>query len=228
MASYLKQLVIVIFFCLSVAGLPADAQQNSSLSYLALGDSYTIGEKVSVDQRWPVQLVDSLRSEGVAVQNPKIIAQTGWTTDELIAAVDDADLSQKYDLVSLLIGVNNQYRGYDFEIFRKEFDQLLEQAIAFAGGESQNVFVVSIPDYGVTPLGQQKNPDKIARQLKRYNAAARKISDAHDVSFVNITPESKEAKTDTSLVASDNLHPSGKMYQQWVDQIFPVVFKKLQ
>ena len=228
MHRYTKYPLLLIILCVSAAVQPAVAQQQNPLSYLALGDSYTIGEKVAVDKRWPVQLVDSLNQKGIAVQEPEIIAKTGWTTDELIEAIDKADPARNYDLVSLLIGVNNQYRGYDFASYKKEFTQLLEQAIGFADGQPEQVFVVSIPDYGVTPFGPQKDPANIAQELSMYNKTARKISELHNVSFVNITPGSKKAKSDTSLVADDNLHPSGKMYQQWVKQIIPVVLPKLQ
>ena len=202
--------------------------QDSEYSYLALGDSYTIGESVDQQDRWPVQLVDSLQKRGFQISEPEIIAVTGWTTDELLNGIADASVNRKYDLVSLLIGVNNQYRGYEISQFRKEFRTLLEKAIGFAGGEASNVFVVSIPDYGATPFGQKKNPEKIATELARYNRISRQICQDYDVSFVNITPISKQAKRDSALVAEDNLHPSAKMYEAWINEIVPVAKSKLK
>lgn len=219
-------LAIFIFFLLSVWN--CHAQQQSPLTYLALGDSYTIGESVPKEDRWPVQLVDSLREKGYSIQDPNIIAKTGWTTYELIDTVQKADPATNYDLVTLLIGVNNQYRGYDISTFRKEFKILLEKAIAFADGQKNHVFVVSIPDYGVTPFGQQKNPRKIARELKQYNSISANIAEKQGVSFINITPISKRAESDSTLVAEDGLHPSGKMYQKWVSRILPNVISNLK
>lgn len=222
----MRKLFAVFVFILIVAS--GSFAQQSSLSYIALGDSYTIGEKVEKNQRWPMQLVDSLQNRGFKISDPKIIAKTGWTTDELQNGISKEKLNPTYDLVSLLIGVNNQYRGYDIEQFRKEFTELLEQSISLAGGNRESVFVVSIPDYGVTPFGQQKNPEKIAQEIKKYNRISREISKSHNVTFINITPISKKAKNDSSLVARDGLHPSGKMYSLWVEKIIPEIITKLK
>ncbi|MEL7534496.1 MAG: SGNH/GDSL hydrolase family protein [Bacteroidota bacterium] len=186
-------------------------------SYLALGDSYTIGESVAIDMRWPVQLQAKLKEEGVELGSPTIIARTGWTTDELQAAIESSAQADTFDLVSLLIGVNNQYRGYDFAQYEKEFGELLDRAIQFAQGDKSKVFVVSIPDYGATPFGQSADPQKIGEELDQYNAYAQTVCEAREIPFFNITPISREAVNDPELVASDNLHPSGKMYGQWVD-----------
>ncbi len=191
--------------------------------YLALGDSYTIGESVDEKMRWPVQLSHQLNNAGVAVKPPRIIATTGWTTDELTNAINEAQVTETYDLVSLLIGVNNQYRQYPFSTYEKEFTQLLEMAIMFANGDTDKVFVVSIPDYGVTPFGQKKNPSKIAIELDQYNAKAKEVCLNNNVIFINITDISKNASGDSTLVASDGLHPSGTMYTQWVGRVFPEV-----
>ena len=202
---------------------------NHVFHFLALGDSYTIGEAVDADQRWPIQLQDRLVSDSINVKT-KIIATTGWTTDELKKGITIADdLKKKYDLVSLLIGVNNQYRGYDEDQYEKEFKELLHQAIDFAGGNPHHVFVISIPDYGVTPFAAEKNldADKIKHELDSYNAIAEKISILSDVKFFNITPDSRNAATDSTLIATDGLHPSGKMYQEWVDAIYEHVFSSL-
>ncbi|MEQ8904118.1 SGNH/GDSL hydrolase family protein [Ekhidna sp.] len=196
--------------------------------HLALGDSYTIGEAVDVDERWPVQLANRLRADSIKI-DPVIVATTGWTTDELQAGIVKADVEGTYDFVSLLIGVNNQYRGYPVEQYEKEFKSLLDQAIEFAGGNPYNVMVVSIPDYGVTPFAKKKMllEEKIAKELDNYNAIAEKISKLRDVKFIDITPGSRKAKNDPSLIASDGLHPSGKMYEMWVDQMYDHVFNNL-
>lgn len=221
-----RKFLVTTIFCLVTAWI-CHAQNDSKISFLALGDSYTIGESVSEDQRWPVQLADSLQKRGIKIKEPHIIAKTGWTTDELINAVQQKNPARNYDLVSLLIGVNNQYRGYDISSYKTEFEQLLKQAISFAGGKPNRLFVVSIPDYGATPFGQEKNPGEIAKELNQYNSIARNICNKYQVSFINITPYSKKALKDPSLTADDDLHPSAKMYQQWVSKIIPVVLDKL-
>lgn len=201
---------------------------DSPLHFLALGDSYTIGESVSESDRWPIQLTDSLSSKGIIVQKTDIIATTGWTTDELLAGIETASPDSSYTLVSLLIGVNNQYRGYEISQYRKEFECLLKKAITFAGGNAQRVFVVSIPNYGVTPFGKQRGEDRIRQELLEYDAIADSIVTSYGIPFVNITPISEEAKEDESLVAEDNLHPSGKQYTLWVEEILPVVLQLLE
>lgn len=194
-------------------------EHQESLTYLALGDSYTIGESVEEALRWPVQLVGQLNRNGFHYAEPQIIARTGWTTDELKEAIGNTETREEYDMVSLLIGVNNQYRGYDFDQYETEFVGLLEQAISFAGGDASKVFVVSIPDYGVTPFGRRGNPEKIARELDQYNTYALAQAEERGVRFYNITPISREAADNEGLIASDNLHPSGEMYTRWVEEV---------
>ncbi len=189
------------------------------INYLALGDSYTIGESVSEVERFPVQLVDYFNISGLDVGPPRIVAQTGWTTDELLAAISSADLSAQYDLVSLLIGVNNQFRSYDLAIYQRELEGLLHIAIAKAGGRRERVFVISIPDYGVTPFAADRDPAKIGREIDAYNAANLAIAHRLGVRYFDITPLSRLAKTDASLLADDALHPSAKMYAAWVNLI---------
>ncbi len=200
-----------------------ETSTTSELSYLALGDSYTIGEAVAEKDRWPVQLTKRLNDAGIAVADPKIIATTGWTTDELKAGIEKESLTGTYDLVSLLIGVNNQYRGYPLDEYKTEFEGLLKTAIGFAGGDKDKVFVVSIPDYGVTPFGQGKDPQKIGDEVDEFNAANKAIVARHGIQYFDITPVSKTALGVADLNASDGLHPSGKMYTQWVDIIYPGV-----
>jgi len=214
--------ILILFGCLSPQ-TDSDMRQTQTLSFLALGDSYTIGERVDASERWPVQLAERLRLQGVDIAYTKIVAVTGWTTDELANGIEKADLVTEYDLVSLLIGVNNQYRGYDFSQYEREFAALLQQAIDFAGGKVDRVFVVSIPDYGVTPFGQSKDPETIAMEIDQYNNYAEELARTRGVQYFNITDISREANDDLELVAEDQLHPSGKMYTRWVNKIFPWV-----
>ncbi len=197
-------------------------------SYLALGDSYTIGEKVSPDHRWPVLLADALNKLGYSFSDPEIIATTGWTTQDLKAGIEKADIDPVYSLVTLLIGVNNQYRGYDIEIFKREFEQLLKRAIELTGSRPDHLLVLSIPDYGVTPFAEEKNPPKISREIHQYNAIKKSITQQYGVSFVDITPISKKAADDSTLLAGDQLHPSGEMYHMWVDKALPVLISQIK
>ncbi len=210
-------ILIGIFICFDFKEMePKEAQKRT---YLALGDSYTIGESVVEELRWPMQLISRLNENGENYAGPQIIAKTGWTTNELQDAIERAETLEKYDMVSLLIGVNNQFRGYDFDQYEIEFVELLDQAIVFAGGDVKKVFVVSIPDYGVTPFGRKGNPKKIAQELDAYNAYAKTQAAERGVRFYNITPISREAASKEKLVASDNLHPSGVMYTRWVEEV---------
>ena len=194
------------------------AQNPTSLKYLALGDSYTIGESVTEAERWPNQLVDALAKKGIAIAKPTIIATTGWRTDNLMNAITIANPSNDYDIVSLLIGVNNQYQGKSADQYAIEFEELLKTATRLAKGKKDNVFVVSIPDYGYTPFGQSKQ-QKISAELDQFNAINRLITEKHGIKYVNITDISRNGLTDPTLVASDNLHPSGKMYGLWAERI---------
>jgi lysophospholipase L1-like esterase len=182
--------------------------------YLALGDSYTIGESVAADDRFPHQLARAL-----GVPAPQIVAKTGWTTDELDVAIDAADPQGPFDLVTLLIGVNNQYRGRDAEQYRGEFAALLRRAIGFAGGEPAKVIVVSIPDWGVTPFAEGRDRAQIARDIDRYNAINREEATRAGARYVDITAISRGS--DPTLVAADGLHPSGVQYGAWVRLILP-------
>ena len=204
--------------------MPEDAKQNISerkIRYLALGDSYTIGESVKEDERFPVQLVKRLNDEGILTDSAKIIARTGWTTDELAAGIKNSGISGTYDLVTLLIGVNNQYRGRDTAEYRLQFRNLLQTAIQLANNDITKVIVVSIPDYGVTPFGKP-NEKKIGMEIDIFNQINREETESRKAAYVNITSISRLAKEDSSLIATDGLHPSGKMYSLWVDSILPV------
>jgi lysophospholipase L1-like esterase len=187
--------------------------------YLALGDSYTIGESVTDAERFPALLTARLQARGMTVGDTRIIARTGWTTDELDRAMDAAAPQGVYDLVTLLIGVNNQYRGRDADSYRPEFAKLLRRAIELAGHRPARVIVVSIPDWGVTPFG--RNHKEVGQQIDSFNAVNREEAERSGVRYVDVTPISREAERDSALVAEDGLHPSGKMYARWVDLILP-------
>ena len=189
--------------------------------YLALGDSYSIGEGVPETGRWPLQLAAALRAEGIALAPPRIIATTGWTTDELAAAMDAAEPLGQWDLVSLLIRVNNHYRGRPLDEYREQFGQLLRRAIGLAGGDARRVFVLSIPDWGVTPFAQGRERGTIATQIDAFNDAARNICDEHGVLFIDITPTSRERGGESDMLAEDGLHPSAAMYARWVEVVLP-------
>lgn len=196
------------------------------LTYLALGDSYTIGEGVAVADRWPVRLAAALRSEGMALAEPRILATTGWTTDELSAAMDVADFAPPYDLVSLLIGVNNQYRGRAVDEYRDEFTGLLARAIALAGNRPGRVLVLSIPDWGVTPFARDSGRDthRIAAGLDDFNAVARDEAGRAGAAFVDIAPISR---AHPGLLADDGLHPSGAQYALWTEAALPAARRLL-
>jgi len=195
------------------------------LSYLALGDSYTIGEGVPEDSRWPVQLARALREEGIALADPRVIARTGWTVDELEWGIDAAEPLGEWDFVSLAIGVNNQYRGRSAVSYRGEFHTLLKRALRFARDRADRMLVLSIPDWGVTPFANTTpmQPDIIAAEIDAFNAAACEVCTQHGVAFVDITPVSRERGREEAMLASDGLHPSAAMYREWTAQALPVV-----
>lgn len=200
------------------------AVPSDKITFLALGDSYTIGESVSEAERWPNQLVNTLRQRGYTCDDPVIIATTGWRTDDLKRAIQAANLSPRFNLVSLLIGVNNQYQGKTAESYAPEFEELLQIAITLAGNDKTKVFVVSIPDYGYTPFGQEKQFD-ISRAIDAFNDVNRSISERYGIKYFYITDMTRKGLDDPELVASDGLHPSGKMYAAWAklfaDGLFP-------
>jgi lysophospholipase L1-like esterase len=196
-----------------------------STTFLALGDSYTIGEGVAESERWPVQLADAMRREQT-IDPPEILARTGWTTDELTAAMDAHTFQSPYALVTLLIGVNNQYRGRDLQNYRDEFRTLLDRAIELAGGRPQRVIVVSIPDWGVTRFGHESGRDtaQIAREIDAYNAANAEISHSAHVHYVDVTELTRDRP---DLVVADGLHPSGLAYRDWSEALLPVALHAL-
>lgn len=194
----------------------------TSKSYLALGDSYTIGEGVSVNESWPYQLAKKLTGVGIAVDQPKVIARTGWRTDNLINAIEQEELTEKYDLVSVLIGVNNQFQGKSIEVYEKDLRTILNTAVELCSKGKSGVFVLSIPDYGATPFGKLER-EAIGVEIDTWNKICKTVCDEFEIPFLDITQISRKAVSDASLTAKDNLHPSGKMYALWVDEIFSKV-----
>lgn len=198
----------------------------SAASFLALGDSYTIGEQVAEAERWPVQLAAALRAAGADIAAPRIIAKTGWTTDELAAGIDAAQVAGTFALVSLLIGVNNQYRGRGAEEYRHQFRGLLDLAIGYAGARAPRVMVLSIPDWGVMPFAEGRDRAAIGWEIDAFNAIARDEVVRAGAHWVDVTPTSREARP--NWVASDGLHPSGAQYAAWAALAFEPAKAALQ
>lgn len=213
----------------AAAGGP-EREPRPPARYLALGDSYTIGEGVAEADRWPMRLARALRTAGIALEDPRIIAVTGWTTDELSAAVDAAEPLGEYALVSLLIGVNNQYRGRPVGEYAREFETLLRRAIGFAGGRADRVLVLSIPDWGATQfaLTSGRDLDAVATEIDAFNAAAREVCARYDVAYVDVTPVSRARGGEAAMLADDGLHPSAAMYAEWTALALPVAQRLLR
>ncbi len=216
--------LLIIFSCSKETKV-----EKNQINYLALGDSYTIGESVNENYTWPIQLKFKLiySNKGIPVDSVKIIAKTGWTTEDLLNRINNLEINNNYDLVSLLIGVNNQFRGYDINTYEKEFEELLVKSIYFAKSISNNVFVLSIPDYGVTPFGKQRDSEKIKSEIDMYNEINFNISKKYGVMYFNITDISRLAEFDSTLLAKDMLHPSKEMYSLWVEKIADKIIENL-
>lgn len=201
---------------------PGGVYINLSAKYLALGDSYTIGQSIPLDMSFPYQLARLLGQ--APANNPDIIATTGWTTNNLINAINQSGVqNKKYDIVTLLIGVNDQYQGISTSIYSNNFSKLLNTAISLANNKVNRVFVISIPDYSVTPYAAYANRDQIAKEIDQFNAINKQITQAAGVTYLNITDISRTAATEPDLIASDGLHPSAKMYGLWVQRLEPLV-----
>ena len=198
--------------------------KNTS-KFLALGDSYTIGQSVEINERWPVQFLIELKTSTSAIDTLQIIAQTGWRVDQLNEAMNNSDLEAPYGLVSLLIGVNNQYQGQKANSFKPEFIEILERSLKLVDNRKERLFVVSIPDWGASPYGATLNRTQISKEIDEFNSVLKEESEKRGIRYFNITTISRRALTDNSLIASDRLHPSGKMYKLWVDKIIPVISK---
>ncbi len=232
----MNRISVILFFVLGSSFL-SDINRNSIInsgkmagkfSYLALGDSYTIGEMVPPADNFPNQVVRIMNSDSVPFEPARIIAKTGWTTDELDEGIKTADLESpllpSYDFVTLLIGVNNQYRGRSVENYITEFEALLKKAIRFAGNKTEQVAILSIPDWGVTPFAEGRDRQQVAKEIDAYNEASKKVAERYHIYYINITPWTREATADNGLLAGDGLHPSGKEYQRWAEQV--VIFFK--
>lgn len=215
-----------LYVALTVS-LMACSVPTSSTHFLALGDSYTIGEGVSASERWPEKLLEDLKNRGLILDSLQIVAQTGWTTDELLLGVLESPVLPAYDLVTVMVGVNNQYRGRSLENFRNELAILLEKSIDYAGKEHEKVFVISIPDWGVTPFAGQRDKVKIASEIDAFNAEIKKLCESFQLRYIDVTEISRKAAQDPTLLADDGLHPSGLMYAQWVEKMAPIIFETL-
>ena len=198
-----------------------------SIRYLALGDSYTIGESVPAEERWPQQLARLLESEGLPVA-VTIVARTGWTVQELWTGMQASPPEGTYDLVSLLIGVNDQYRGYPVDGYRDDFRFMLGKAIDYAGGAPAQVVVLSIPDWGITPFAAGRDREEIRKKIDQFNLVNREETRQAGAHYVEVTGISRQAVSDPALIASDGLHPSGKMYALWAEEALPVVIEILK
>ena len=196
---------------------------TATYSFLSLGDSYTIGESVDADDRWSVQLAGMLRQDNINVANPDIIARTGWTTAELQDAIKATNNTKTYELVSLLIGVNNQYRGQSVDRYRTEFRNLLQTAIRFAGNRPARVVVLSIPDWGKSPYANGRNQEQVANEIDAFNTTAQEECDKAGITFIDITPLTRQAAGDASQFANDGLHYSGRQMKQWAEKARPTV-----
>ncbi|WP_370226455.1 SGNH/GDSL hydrolase family protein [Mesoflavibacter sp.] len=222
--------IFILFLCCNVTDSNQsnniETLQTTNYRLLSLGDSYTIGESVCETCRFPEQLKDSLinNTENTAF-NLKVVATTGWTTTNLLNGISNENLPNNYDLVTLLIGVNNQYQGKDFSIYETEFPELVDIAITKAKGDKNRVIVVSIPDYAFTPFGNGNTT--ISSEIDTYNAFAENYCNANNITFVNITDITRNGLEDTDLVASDGLHPSEKAYSLFVERLLPYALEKL-
>lgn len=213
---------ILFALILSLTG-NSTIQMKQPYTLLALGDSYTVGESVEERERFPMQSVELLRQQNFCFAKPEMIARTGWTTDELAEAIRERNLRSTYDFVTLLIGVNNQYRQRDLENYRSEFRALLSTAIEYANGNCAHVFVISIPDWGATHFVAQdahhRSAQQIGEEIERFNAIGNEEAQRARVHYIDITQHSRLAKHDDALIAGDGLHPSGRMYSHWAQKL---------
>ena len=207
--------------------IPPASTDTSVKTYLALGDSYTIGQSVPEEDRFPEQTIQLLRNENIKISDPEIIAATGWTAGNLINALTLNPPQKHHSLVSLLIGVNNQYRGKSMDEYKTEFALLLNRSLQYAGGNKKNVFVLSIPDYSVTPFAHNSNKQKIAIEIDSFNVINKAISDSLGVNYLDVTAISRDGLNDPELIANDGLHPSGKQYKKWAELLAPMMKKSL-
>lgn len=197
-------------------------------SYLALGDSYTIGETLPLHKSFPYQLVQLLRGREYGFYAPEVIAKTGWTTDELQEAMSVSVLLSKYDFITLLIGVNNQYRGRDAIEYKEQFEEILKKAIGLANGKKDRVIVMSIPDYSITPYADTMDRERISKEIEVFNGINKALSIQYKTRYLDITTDSREAKNNTDLIAQDGLHPSEKQYSKWAEKLAELITAQLK
>lgn len=237
---------LFVFSCKTTQTTTTTTSNTKKINYLALGDSYTIGESVRIRERFPVQLAEKIeflsknetnkenQENRIYFEEPKIIAKTGWTCEELLTAIrleeQKNELKQKYDIVSLLIGVNDQYDKEDSTKYEQRFEKLVQKAISLAGKKPSKVFVISIPDYGMTEYAKSKKIDaqKVATEIDYYNKINKQIALKYKVMYFDITPISRKATSDKRLIAKDGLHPSAEMYKAWVELMANEVLKMIQ
>jgi lysophospholipase L1-like esterase len=223
----MKALILVWLLVPALALAQTDTTMHTH-TYLALGDSYTIGESLPLPQSFPYQVVQMLRKKGVPIHAPEIIAKTGWTTDELTSAMRDHQFEAKYDFVTLLIGVNNQYRGREVIPFKEELENLIVRAIELANGKKDHVLLLTIPNYGITPFAASLDREKITRELEVYNSVIKALAIQYKVSLVDSGPDFNAAKDHAELLATDDLHPSAQAYEQWAQRVAAQVFSLLK
>lgn len=205
-----------------------DATALTDVKYLALGDSYTIGQSVHESERFPAQTVRLLRDQNIDISDPQYIATTGWTTANLISAIHLENPAKDFDIVTLLIGVNDQYQHRDTTGYREGFSELLNTAVDLAAGQKRGVFVLSIPDYSATPFVAESDKARVSMQIDQFNAINKEVTLQNGVSYVDITPSTRQAASDPSLTANDGLHPSGTEYAVWASMLAPLIKRVLQ
>ena len=217
MKNSLMVLILGLIFCCSRVETPKN--------YLALGDSYTIGEGVAESDRWPVQLVEDLENRGYSIDSLQIIARTSWTTDKLVLGVLETPTLPEYDLITIMIGVNNQYRGRSLENFKEELEILIKLSLKMTGGDPSKVFLISIPDWGVTPYADRFDGDLIADEINAFNLEIIQASQESNIHYIDVTELSRQAAQDSTLLVADGLNPSGLMYTQWVEKMAPIIYE---
>jgi lysophospholipase L1-like esterase len=221
-------LIMLVLSCSKSRTMAAQpAETNAGKTFLALGDSYTIGEGVAINDRFPHLTVAKLAAENILFSSPRYVATTGWTTAELLAAIQAQGISGTFDMVTLLIGVNDQYRGLDTAGYRTRFTQLLDKALGFAANRTSRVFVLSIPDYSATPFVQPDKKDQVSRGIDAFNAINREITNRYGITYIDITPLSRAAAGDPSLLAGDGLHYSRKEHALWAELLAAEIKKAL-
>lgn len=211
----------------ATAGTDCASKSKDPIRFLALGDSYTIGTAVEPSERWPVQLAGLLREKGVAIEEPKIIATRGWTTSNLLGGIERENPTGSYDLVSVLIGVNDQVRGFNADQYREKFVTLLERAITLASQKPARVLVLSLPDWSMAPIARSQDPEAIKAEIDNFNRVNRVEAEQRGVHYIDITPSSRQAAQDRTLLAKDQLHPAGQMYTTWARLVLPVACQAL-